>query len=65
MRLDPAKSSPGTLSEGDGNRGPKRRDGTREHLARHSHIHQRAEQHVPRNAGGKVEVEDAHGNGEF
>ena len=65
VRLDPAKSSPGTLLEGQRDRGPKRLDSAGQHFAGNPDIHQRTEQHVPGDAGGQVKIENAHGNGGF
>ena len=59
--LDPAESSARALFERDRHGRAQRGNRLGKDLARHSHVHERAEQHVPRDTGGQVEVEDAQG----
>ena len=63
--LDPAQSAARGLLERQRDRGTQRRHRLRQDLARNADVHQGAEQHVSRNAGGEVEIEDAQGNGGF
>ena len=59
--LDPAESAARVLCERNRHGRAQRGDRPGKDLGRHSHVHERAEQHVPRDTGGQVEVEDAQG----